>query len=77
MHRVFLVLLTQFSSTDFVDGVGVYFPHRLICGFPMVSLTLCFVGVFFTFWGWKSIHFHTQASILFDLTQPRGEPLID
>ena len=32
-HKIFLVLLTQFSSIDFVDGVGVYFPHRLIRGF--------------------------------------------
>ena len=28
----FLVLLTQFFSMDFVDGVGRYFPHILIRG---------------------------------------------
>ena len=74
-HRIFLVLLTQFSSTDFADGVGVYFPHSLICGFAVVSLTLCFVGVFFTFWGWKSIHFHAQASILLISRSQEGSRL--
>ena len=42
----------------------------------MVSLALCCVGVFFTFWGWESVHFCAQESILFDLTQPGGEPFI-
>ena len=27
-----MVLLTLFSSMDFADGVGVYFPHRWIRG---------------------------------------------
>ena len=75
-HRIFLVLLMQFSSTDLADGVGVYFSHRLICGFAVVSLTLCFVGAFFTFWGRESVHFHAQKYTLFDLTQPGGEPII-
>ena len=64
-HRIFLVLLMQFSSTDFADGVGEYFPHRLIMGCYGIPYDIvCFVGVFFTFWGQESVHFHAQESIL-------------
>ena len=56
---VFLILLTQFSSPNFVDGVGGYFPYRLISGFIMVSLTLQCVSL------GPSLHFGDGSLFIF------------